>query len=131
MAAIKSGQNESDFLVAIANNHVQTVTGLSNFLERLGFRTVWAYAGGDAIKLCEKERPDLLLLDAQMPDVSGFDVARALPLQKILFMVADGDVGKKAMEFGNCVGTLHKPVDNTELETFLRARFNLKKPVLE
>jgi CheY-like chemotaxis protein len=125
-------KNESDILIAVVNNHVQTAVGISNFLEEKGYRTIQAYAGSDAIKLCQKEKPDLLFIDVQMPQTTGFDVARALPNQKILFMVASFDgVGDKAKAFPNCVGVLFKPVDNAKLDDFLRKYFKLKKPELE
>ena len=130
MANGKPKRNEADVLVAIVNNHIPTVTGISTFLETLGYKTVWAYTGEGAVKLCEKEKPDILLLDAQMPVMSGFDVARALPLQKIVFMVADDDIGKKAGKFPNCIGVIRKPVDDDALDSFLRALFKLKKPEL-
>jgi len=131
MASDKLKRNESSIMVAIVNNHIQSVTHLSNFLESKGYRTVWAYTGEAAIKLCEKERPDILFLDAQMPGMSGFDVARSLPAQKILFMVADEDIGKKAAKFSNCIGVIRKPVDDGELDDFLRTAFKLKKPAFE
>jgi len=125
-------KNESDILIAVVNNHVQTAIGISNFLEEKGYRTVQAYTGKDAIALCEKERPDILFIDVQMPQVSGFDVARALPKQKVLFMVASFDgVGDKAKAFPNCIGVLFKPVDSAKLDEFLRKYFKLKKPELE
>lgn len=127
----KAKKNESDILIAVVNNHIQTAVGISNFLEEKGYRTMQAYTGKDAIKLCEKEKPDILFMDAQMPQMSGFDVARALPGQKILFMVASIDgVEGKARNFPNCVGVLHKPIDNSKLDSFLRAYFKLKKPEL-
>lgn len=130
MAKNEPKSDEAHVLVAIVNNHVHTVTHISNFLEGKGYRTVWAYGGKAAMALCEKERPDILILDAQMPETSGFDVARALPAQKILFMVADKGIGEKAKQFKNCVGTLHKPIDNRELDELLRSIFKLKKPEL-
>jgi PAS domain S-box-containing protein len=37
-----------------------------------------AYGGAEAIEIARRERPDLLVLDLMMPDVSGFDVVDAL-----------------------------------------------------
>ena len=39
---------------------------------------VRAYGGSEAIALAQRLRPDLILLDLMMPDVSGFDVVEAL-----------------------------------------------------
>jgi response regulator of citrate/malate metabolism len=50
------------------------------FVERVpGFSVVGeATSGGDALALVEKHRPDLLLLDIYLPDMSGIDVMRQL-----------------------------------------------------
>jgi CheY-like chemotaxis protein len=37
-----------------------------------------AYGGRDAIEMARRERPDVILLDLMMPEVSGFDVVAAL-----------------------------------------------------
>jgi PAS domain S-box-containing protein len=42
------------------------------------YTTVRAYGGQEAIVLAHRMQPDLILLDLMMPDVTGFDVVRAL-----------------------------------------------------
>lgn len=49
-----------------------------NMLQGHGFRVAEAHAGWKALQLAEKSPPDLLLLDWQLPDISGLDVLRAL-----------------------------------------------------
>lgn len=43
-------------------------------LEIEGFETHWVNNGEDALVEARKFRPDLILLDAMMPKISGFDV---------------------------------------------------------
>ena len=43
-------------------------------LELEGFETIQATNGEDALSEIQKSKPDLVLLDAMMPKVSGFDV---------------------------------------------------------
>lgn len=43
-------------------------------LEIEGFETYWVSNGEDALVEARKFRPDLILLDAMMPKISGFDV---------------------------------------------------------
>lgn len=43
-------------------------------LEIEGFETAWAPNGEDALSEAVKFKPDLILLDAMMPKISGFDV---------------------------------------------------------
>jgi DNA-binding response OmpR family regulator len=47
-------------------------------LEEAGFNVVEAFAGWKALELAEKSPPDVLLLDWQLPDITGLDVLRAL-----------------------------------------------------
>ena len=41
-----------------------------------GYGIVKAYSGGSAIALIAKEKPDAVVLDVMMPDLSGLDVLR-------------------------------------------------------
>jgi signal transduction histidine kinase/CheY-like chemotaxis protein len=51
---------------------------LINILEPAGFAVIQAGGGREAIVLAKSRRPGLVLLDLMMPDVSGFDVVKAL-----------------------------------------------------
>jgi two-component system, cell cycle response regulator DivK len=48
------------------------------FLRSLGYRVTTAADGATAIALAERLLPDLVVLDLELPRVSGFDVARRL-----------------------------------------------------
>jgi two-component system LytT family response regulator len=80
--------------------------------------------GAEAVALIEKLKPDLALLDFQMPEVSGLDVVRLLRrkrLPMIAFVTAFDDYAVRAFEL-NAVDYLLKPVDATRLrETIARA----------
>jgi len=83
-----------------------------------------------AMKLIEAQRPDLLLLDLIMPEVTGFDIlskVRAHPKHKhlpiiILTAATDAQNKLKALELG-ANDFLAKPLDQSELS--LRVRNNL------
>ena len=47
-------------------------------LEKLGQKVSVAMTGNEAIKMARQSRYDLILLDIQLPDMTGFDVARTL-----------------------------------------------------
>ena len=51
---------------------------LNDILEVHGYATIVASNGAEAIDLARRDRPDLILLDIRLPDISGMDVARQL-----------------------------------------------------
>jgi two-component system LytT family response regulator len=84
-----------------------------------------AASGKDAVTLIESERPDLVLLDWQMPELDGIGVVRmlkkaAMPL--VAFVTAYDEYAVKAFEM-NAVDYLLKPVEKARLrETINRAQ---------
>ncbi len=58
---------------------------LTEILEPAGFGVIPAVGGREAIELAHTKKPDLVLLDLLMPDVSGFDVVEALRSDKATF----------------------------------------------
>jgi len=47
-------------------------------LKREGFRVITAENGEKGLKIIEREKPDLLLLDLMLPGIDGFDVAKKI-----------------------------------------------------
>jgi two-component system LytT family response regulator len=84
-----------------------------------------AASGKDAVAIIERERPDLALLDWQMPELDGIGVVRmlkkdALPL--FAFVTAYDEYAVRAFEV-NAVDYLLKPVERARLrETVNRAQ---------
>jgi DNA-binding NarL/FixJ family response regulator len=65
--------------VLIVDDHESFRTAARRMLEREGFEVVGEAVDGDSgIRLTRAVRPDLLLLDVVLPDLSGFDVADRL-----------------------------------------------------
>jgi two-component system, LytTR family, response regulator len=83
-----------------------------------------AETGAEAVDLIEREKPDLALLDLQMPELDGLGVVRALknrytPL--VAFVTAYDEFAIRAFEV-NAVDYLLKPVERVRLrETLNRA----------
>jgi two-component system LytT family response regulator len=80
--------------------------------------------GSEAVELIERERPDLALLDLQMPEVDGLGAVRLLKrsaLPMVAFVTAYDEYAVRAFEL-NAVDYLLKPVDAARLrETISRA----------
>ncbi|MGA8863539.1 MAG: diguanylate cyclase [Gallionella sp.] len=71
--------NENALKVLVVEDSKVTLKVLLNYLKRMGIkRPLVAETGSDALEICRHERPDLILLDAQLPDIDGFDIARKI-----------------------------------------------------
>jgi DNA-binding response OmpR family regulator len=64
--------------VLIADDHHDAVLTLMSILRHEGFDTRGVYRGNDVLPAAKAFAPDAVLLDITMPDMSGYDVARAL-----------------------------------------------------
>ena len=86
--------------------------------------------GSEAVELIEREKPDLALLDLQMPELDGLGVVRLLrkdatPL--VAFVTAYDEYAVRAFEV-NAVDYLLKPVDKVRLrQTLNRAHERLEQ----
>jgi diguanylate cyclase (GGDEF)-like protein len=65
-------------LVLIANDQEWSARSLESILGPSGYSVVRAYTGQQALERARTAQPDLIILDAQMPDVHGFEVCRML-----------------------------------------------------
>jgi two-component system LytT family response regulator len=86
--------------------------------------------GAEAIELIERERPDLALLDLQMPEIDGLGVVRLLKKSRmplVAFVTAYDEYAVRAFEL-NAVDYLLKPVDRVRLrEALNRAQERLER----
>ncbi len=64
-------------------------------LAREGFEVLKAYNGVTALQLVNSEKPDLILLDLMLPDMSGFDICKVVKASdvspKVIMLTAKGD----------------------------------------
>jgi two-component system, LytTR family, response regulator len=91
-----------------------------------------AETGTQAMELAAEHKPDLLLLDIQMPGCSGIDVAACLPEPRphIVFCTAFDQHAVDAFEL-NAVDYLLKPISRARLAQALdRARSSTPQPAL-
>lgn len=81
-----------------------------------------AIAGGDNVKTgvesIERENPDLVFLDIQMPDGTGFDVLKSISNInfEVIFITAHEEFAIKAIKF-SALDYILKPIDQTELRS--------------
>ena len=70
--------NPSEYKVLIVDDVISNVLLLKVLLTNEKFNIVTAGNGTQALEQVKKEKPDLVLLDVMMPDISGFEVAQQM-----------------------------------------------------
>ncbi len=122
----------SKLRVIIADDERPARSFLKNILD--GFEDVEtigeAENGAEAVEIIKKTKPDLALLDLQMPEVSGLEVVKLLSksqLPLVAFVTAYDEFAVQAFEL-NGVDYLLKPVEKARLrETLNRASERLEQ----
>ena len=65
-------------LILVVDDNGPLRYALGRTLKQHGFDVLDASTGTEALQLADSEQPDLVLLDVNLPDIHGFDVARKL-----------------------------------------------------
>jgi sigma-B regulation protein RsbU (phosphoserine phosphatase) len=120
-------------LVFIVDDEPTAVRMIQGILKRNGFRTSTAGDVSGAFNgICE-QHPDLVLLDVNLADGSGFDVCRSMQANAstssipILFISADDDTSTKVRGFdAGGVDYITKPIDGAELIARVRTHLRLR-----
>ena len=88
-----------------------------DLLEVQGYRVLQTRDGMEALKLARHHRPDLILMDIQLPGVSGLEVTkwikdditlRAIPIIAVTAFAMKGDEEK--IRRGGCEAYMAKPI---------------------
>jgi two-component system cell cycle response regulator DivK len=96
----------------------------NDLLEAHGYNTLQTRDGVEALKLARQHRPDLILMDIQLPEISGLEVTkwlkedddlRAIPVIAVTAFAMKGDEEK--IRGGGCEAYIAKPIS---VVSFLR-----------
>jgi two-component system cell cycle response regulator DivK len=88
-----------------------------DLLDAHGYATIQTRNGLDAIALAKKYRPNLILMDIQLPEVSGLEVTkwlkedddlRHIPIVAVTAFAMKGD--EERIRSGGCEAYLSKPI---------------------
>ncbi|SDF69970.1 PAS domain S-box-containing protein [Methanolobus vulcani] len=75
---IRKGSTDSPFHLLVVDDEKVAVEMIEEMLKGMNFEVTSAFGGKEAIDIALKNRPDAILLDLMMPEVTGFDVIRTL-----------------------------------------------------
>ncbi len=64
--------------ILVVDDEKRIVEIIEAYLKKEGYRVLVAYDGREALRVARQLAPDLIILDLMLPEVSGWDVCRAL-----------------------------------------------------
>ncbi len=77
-SAVGAAGRVSDVQVLVADDNEDAAWGVAKLLEMMGYRTLTAAGGREALELAARHQPAVVLLDVGMPDLDGHSAARHL-----------------------------------------------------
>jgi len=89
----------------------------NDLLQANGYQTLQTKDGREAIDLARLHRPDLILMDIQLPEISGLEITKmlkedaelkAIPVIAVTAFAMKGDEEK--IREGGCEGYIAKPI---------------------
>ena len=122
-----SGPAEADSTktVLIVEDNELNMKLFNDLLEVHGYATLQSREGEEALRLARRHKPDLIIMDIQLPEVSGLEVTKRLkadkdlrdiPVVAVTAFAMKGDEEK--IRAGGCEAYLAKPISvNVFIET--------------
>ncbi len=118
-----NGRNETHTMkktILIVEDNDLNMKLFHDLLEIHGYATVQTKDGREALRLAREHKPDLILMDIQLPEVSGLEVTRwikedetlkSIPIIAVTAFAMKGDEEK--MRSGGCEAYIAKPISVT------------------
>ena len=103
--------------VLIVEDNELNMKLFNDLLDAYGYATLQTRSGMDALAIAREHRPDLILMDIQLPEVSGLEVTkwlkdddelRAIPVIAVTAFAMKGD--EERIRRGGCEAYLSKPI---------------------
>ncbi|ADM08557.1 hypothetical protein PB2503_02397 [Parvularcula bermudensis HTCC2503] len=112
-----AGTPNADRTVLIVEDNELNMKLFHDLLEVQGYRVLQAVNGAEALDLARAHRPDLILMDIQLPEKSGLDVTReikaddelrAIPVIAVTAFAMKSDEAR--IREGGCEDYIAKPI---------------------
>ena len=103
--------------ILIVEDNALNMKLLRDVLEAFGYETITTGEGMEGVALACEQRPDLILMDIQLPDISGYDAVRRLkdhpptqtiPVVAVTAFAMSGDESKALLS--GCDAYVAKPI---------------------
>ena len=111
--------------ILVIEDNEQNIYMITYLLEHAGYEVLQARHGREGIALAATKSPDLIVLDIQLPEMDGYEIARRLrtdtalssvPIVAVTSYAMVGD--KERVLDAGCTGYLEKPIDT---DTFVES----------
>lgn len=119
---VEKSLHKGEMSILIVDDRPENLLTLESIIEKSGRKIIKAGGGNDALRIAIRENIGLIMMDIQMPEIDGIQVARLLRSNKvtrhipIIFVSAINSAERPSMgdfEVGT-VDSLNKPLDMTE-----------------
>jgi two-component system cell cycle response regulator DivK len=120
--------NESAKTVLVVEDNELNMKLFHDLLEAHGYNILQTKDGMEALRIAREHKPDLILMDIQLPEVSGLEVTKwikedenlkSIPVIAVTAFAMKGDEEK--IRYGGCEAYIAKPISVTNfLETVQR-----------
>ncbi len=120
--------NGAQKTVMIVEDNELNMRLFNDVLDAYGYRTVGTREGLQALELAREHRPDLILMDIQLPEVSGLDLTKwikaddelsGIPVVAVTAFAMRGD--EERIREGGCEAYISKPISvSSFIETVRR-----------
>ncbi|MGD1860385.1 MAG: sensor histidine kinase [Leptolyngbyaceae cyanobacterium] len=127
-------QKNTSGLILVVDDNSTNLSMLSEVLDEAGLHYRVAMDGKSALALVERNRPDLILLDVQMPGIDGFETCRRLKENPdfqsipVIFTTALTDTDSKAKAFSlGAIDYIPKPFDQAEVLSRVKVHLELNR----
>jgi two-component system cell cycle response regulator DivK len=104
--------------ILVIEDNEQNLYLTTFILEKHGYEVIQAREGGEGTRLAGQAKPDLILLDIQLPEMDGYQVAQALrrnpaldgvPIVAVTSYAMVGD--RERILAAGCTGYIEKPIN--------------------
>ena len=117
LGGLRPGVHRGGKTVLIVEDNELNMKLFHDLLDAHGYATLQTRNGMDALELARAHRPDLILMDIQLPEVSGLEVTkwlkeddelRDIPVVAVTAFAMKGD--EERIRQGGCEAYLSKPI---------------------
>ena len=125
-----------DRIVLVIEDDPKFAKILREKIHEYGYKCLVAHKGVSGLELVERYKPNVLILDIELPDISGIDVKERLKKNPAttdipIYLISVNDSISALMEESNVIGYMVKPISASQLERVfeqIRSELSLDAP---